>query len=201
MNVTKPERGIFWYIIAHTMHFHGLSSVLLWVLFIFADGKKCQFGTVPVSNSVYHVPSGHMPSMNFNTRNGYVSATQNWLSPQINCHNPQVYAQNWKSPITSDGSEFRLTGNISVCNGCKNKFDKTASPLAFNMKSSGLFLSPAGLPESRYGDAYYHANPACIMKKWPHFNPSLLVITSTILPRLLPQHKSIISSLLGVTLG
>ena len=162
--------------------------------------------TVPGSNSVYNLPGVHMPSMSINTGTGYVSAMQNWLSPHINCHTPQVNAQNWMSPVTSDSSEFRLyfrTGNISVCNGSKNRFDKTASPpndLCIQHEEWRSFLSPTGLPELRYGNAYYHANPACIVKKWPHFNPSLLVIISPILSRLLPQHKSIISSLFGITL-
>jgi len=50
---------------------------------------------------------------------------------------------------------------------------------AFNMKSGGLLcLQQVYQNPCRYGNAYYHAY---ILKKWPHFNPSLLVITSTIL--------------------
>lgn len=31
-------------------------------------------------------------------------------------------------------------------------------------------------PQSRYGNAYYHVNIACIQSQWPLFHPSELII-------------------------
>ena len=61
-----------------------------------------------------------------------------------------------------------------------------------------LYTSPSQ-PESRYGNAYYHANPLCIIRKWPTFLPASLEIPSEIIHLLQPDHKGIISSLFGIT--
>lgn len=54
-------------------------------------------------------------------------------------------------------------------------------------------------PESRFGNAYYHANPSCIIHKWPTFHPGALEIPSDMLHLLKAEHKRIISSLFGIT--
>ena len=132
-------------------------------------------------NPVYNMPNFHMPSMSFN--NAHVSTTQNWLSPLTST------SQNWMFPPTSNGSEFTLcfrTENISVCNGCKNKFQCHPMTCAFDMKNGGLINLQHQVCK----------NPACIICKWPSFHPSHLVIPPALLPRLL-EHKTIISSLFG----
>ena len=116
----------------------------------------------------------------------------------------------FSSPSTSSESnaaEFRLCfriGNISVCNGCRNRFDKTAQPpydLCIQHEEWRNFTSPVShLPDSRFGNAYYHASPACIMARWPLFVPSSLVIPSSILTKLQPSHKSYIHSTFGILL-
>ena len=122
----------------------------------------------------------HQPLMNFNNRGGgnirVHSATQ--------CITPPPYwpagQTNWPSDQSDadvdPSAKFRLcfrTGNISVCNGCRNKFDKKAAPpndLCVQHAEWRTYTSPVtSQPESRYGNAYYHANPSCIIHKWPHF--------------------------------
>jgi len=59
----------------------------------------------------------------------------------------------------------------------------------------------SGLPESRYGNAYYHANPACIINKWPDFCPGFLEVVPAILDKLTDEHKVTVSSLFGINLA
>ena len=91
---------------------------------------------------------------------------------------------------------FRLcfrSGNISVCNGCCNKFDKQTKPpddLCVQHEEWHTYTSPVSkLPESRFGNAYYHAKPCCII------SPRDLTISNEMKSRLLPEHRS---SLFGV---
>ena len=74
---------------------------------------------------------------------------------------------------------FRLcfrTGNISVCNGCRGRFDKHAeSPhnLCVQHEEWRSYTSPVTcLPESRFGNAYYHVHPHCILVRWSNFHPT-----------------------------
>jgi hypothetical protein len=103
------------------------------------------------------------------------------------------------TPSVSNASEFRScfrSGNISVCNGCRNRFDKDAQPpydLCIQHEEWRNFTSPVShLPDSRYGNAYHHASPACIVARWPSFVYSSLVIPATILAQLQPSHKFIL---------
>ena len=104
-------------------------------------------------------------------------------------------------------TNFRLcfrTGNISVCNGCRNKFDKKANPpydICVQHEEWRSYTSPTtNLPDSRFGNAYYHANPACSMSKWPSFHPQSLLISDEVKNQLQADHKSLLSSLFGIYL-
>ncbi len=79
---------------------------------------------------------------------------------QLGCHHIIL------SPLTQ---EFKLcfrTGNISSCNGCRNKFAKKAPPpmdICIQHAEWRSFTSPSTqLPDSRFGNAYYHANIQCV---------------------------------------
>ena len=85
------------------------------------------------------------------------------------------------------------TGNISIYNGCRNKFDKSAKPpndLCVQHEEWRWYTSPVShLPESRFGNAYYHASPHCIQARWPMFYPGSLHIPYDVVSNLLPEHK------------
>ena len=69
----------------------------------------------------------------------------------------------------------------AFCNRCRNKFDKKANPpydICVQHGEWWSYTSPTtNLPNSRFGNAY-HANPACIMSKWPSFHPQSLLISN-----------------------
>lgn len=94
------------------------------------------------------------------------------------------------------------SGNISVCSGCRNKFDRQAHPpndLCVRHEEWRSFVSPTtNLPDSRYGNAYYHVNQACIVSKWPNFIPRSLIITDNVRDCLLPVHKFMLASTFGI---
>ena len=139
------------------------------------------------------------PSMQWNTNRGdiHVQSPTQWNAP---CYMYPAFPSQQTSPEI-----FRLcfrSGNISVCNGCRNKFDKKAKPpddLCVQHEEWRSYTSPVSrLPESRFGNAYYHAKPCCIIARWPTFTPSDIIISDEIRSRLLPEHKTVLSTLFGV---
>lgn len=140
--------------------------------------------------------------INFRTTTGNIHVRASPMQVSMPYH--------FASPSTSsvsDASEFRLcfrTGNISVCNGCRNKFDKNAQPpydLCIQHEEWRNFTSPVShLPESRFGNAYYHASFACIVARWPSFVSASLVIPTCIMSKLQPSHKSYLHSMFGILL-
>lgn len=110
-----------------------------------------------------------------------------------------------QSTSTSDKFEFCFrTGNISVCHGCKNRFDKQARPpldLCIRHSEWRSFTSPVSHQlEARFGNAYYHTNPLCISARWPTFCPHATQIGEEVLNQLLPVHKEFIATYFGITL-
>ena len=109
-----------------------------------------------------------------------VASPQYWYSPSY--------------PVTLEGypqNAFHLcfrSGNISVCNGCRNKFNKQAKPpldLCIRHQEWHSFMSPVlNQPDSRFGNAYYLANPACVLARHATFCPWNLLIAEEVRSRL-----------------
>ena len=150
----------------------------------------------------WYPPLPHPMSMQFNTGLGDISVQSptQWSAPY------------WPYPYTNAStfeSEFRLcfrTGNISVCNRGRNKFDKKSKPpygLCVQHEEWRSYVSPkTNMPESRFGYAFYHTNPACIISKWPYFRPPPPPLIGRLLrctkqtPKV--DHKSFLCSVFGV---
>ena len=111
----------------------------------------------------------------------------------------RFYSTTLPPPLDSMHSKFELcfrSGNISVCNGCKNKFDKNARhplDLVVRHQEWRRYTSPiSSQAESRFGNAYYHTNPGCILARWPSFSCDLIAVSEEVLKRLQQQHKEYI---------
>ena len=110
-------------------------------------------------------------------------------------------------PVTSGGhthNAFHLrfhSGNISVCNGCRNKFNKQAKPpldLCIRHQEWRSFMSPVlNQPDSRFGNVYYHANPACVLARHATFRPW---IADEVCSHLQREHKEYIYCHFGIPL-
>ena len=103
-----------------------------------------------------------------------------------------------------DGT-FRVcfrSGNISICSGCCNKFDKNSLPpddICVQHEEWRSYISPATrLPESRFGNAYYHVSVQCITARWPMFFPGHVIVPVDVQSRLLPQHKLLLFNVFGL---
>ena len=63
-----------------------------------------------------------------------------------------------------------------------------------------IYITRLRATKSRYGNAYYHAIPSCIINKWPDFHPDFLVVLPAVLDKLTDEHKVTVSSLFGIDL-
>lgn len=131
----------------------------------------------------------------WNTHSGDINVYRPALPP----FTPSAFHSTPSMPASN--SAFRLcfrSGNISVCNGCRNRFDKQAeSPynLCVQHEEWRLYTSPVThLPESRFGNAYYHAHPQCIQLKWSNFRPTDLQVPDGLKCHLTTAHKELIQS-------
>lgn len=93
-----------------------------------------------------------------------------------------------------------VSGNISVCHGCKQRYVKDAGPpydLCVKHEEWRTFrLSAATDSQSRFGNVYYHANAPCIRAIWPMWLATSLIVPPD-LP-LEPIHKDFLASHFGI---
>jgi hypothetical protein len=104
-------------------------------------------------------------------------------------------------PLSQDSeSPFELafiSGNISVCRGCRQKYTKPVTPpldLCIRHKEWQEFLGPLGTPQTRYGNVYYHCNIPCIRSRNPEFEPAMLCVHPIIAMQLMPVHTEYLAS-------
>ena len=109
------------------------------------------------------------------------------------------------SPMPPCPSPFILcfiTGNITTCIGCKNRYPKSPQPgydLCIKHQEWRQFMSPStATPQSKFGNAYYHCKLECIWLRWPNFVASDLVVPPEL--QLSSVHKLHISSVFGLNL-
>ena len=96
-------------------------------------------------------------------------------------------------PHPSPFTLWKITGNISVCAGCRNKYPKYPTPpddLCIKHQEWREYM-PTGsqTPQSRFGNAYYHFNPRCVWLRYPEFVPNYLEIPSEICNPLTVPHR------------
>ena len=93
----------------------------------------------------------------------------------------------------SESSLFTLvfiTGNISVCAGCSNRYPKrpTAPYDVCVRHTEWRSFTLDGTPKSKFAPAYYHVNLLCLQKNWSSFHPLNLVIQPEIFQKLTDAH-------------
>ena len=87
----------------------------------------------------------------------------------------------------------KISGNISICAGCRNKYPKHPTPpddLCIRHQEWREYI-PTGsqVPQSRFGNTYYHFSTLCVRMRCPEFVPVLLDIPREILLELDHVHK------------
>ena len=114
-------------------------------------------------------------------------------SPTSSMSMPQPFVP----PMAEDSSPFFLcfiTGNISKCTGCGNKYVKplvAPHDLCVQHREWRYFTSPGHSDQqSKYSPAYYHLNLPCIQKKWPTFKKSDLIIQVEVAAKMTEVHKN-----------
>ena len=85
-----------------------------------------------------------------------------------------------------------ITGNISVCHGCKGNYDKKLVPpnnICLQHEEWNTFTLPgSNEKQSRFGNVYYHCSVSCVMA----VIPSSVVIPVEVRSKLLPEHNHLL---------
>lgn len=145
-------------------------------------------------NPYYNLPYPNQPHCSY------------WTDPyglSFSCRSPA--SEQAIPPMAEEESPFKLcfiTGNISKCAGCGNKYAKPPVPpydLCVQHREWRSFVSGSG-PQSKFSPAYYHVNILCIQKNWPHFDPSHLEIPREVPAKLTDIHIHFLRSI-GVNIN
>ena len=75
----------------------------------------------------------------------------------------------------------KISGNISVCAGCHNKYSKSAmapDDMCIRHQEWREYRASGSLtPQSRFSNVYYHFNVQCVWLRCPWFDPSQLEVS------------------------
>ena len=135
---------------------------------------------------VYSMPGGGWPYGHYPCTSGFTSATSS--SPPITPFTPFTLC--------------KISGNISVCSGCRNKYNKNSVPpddMCIRHQEWREYTPPGSqVPQGRFGNVYYHFNVHCVWLHCSSFNPSQLEIPPDIIPLLEGSHKARLSAMFGI---
>ena len=94
-----------------------------------------------------------------------------------------------------------VTGNISVCYGCRQRYSKPCQPphdLCVRHKEWREFFAPGSVTaQTRFGNVYYHCNTPCIQARCPFFTSDMLEVTAFMAAQLLPAHTEYLATHMG----
>ena len=93
-----------------------------------------------------------------------------------------------------------ISGNISVCIGCKNKYPKSPKPpqdLCIRHEEWRQFTPPnSSTLQSKFGNVYYHCRKECVWMRCPYFTSNDLQIPPEI--ELTSIHKEMLLAEFGL---
>ena len=83
-------------------------------------------------------------------------------------------------PPPSPFTLCKISGNISICAGCRNKYSKHPTPpddlCIRHQEWREYFPTGSQTPQSRFGNTYYHFSTRCVKMRCPGFDPVSLEI-------------------------
>lgn len=95
-----------------------------------------------------------------------------------------------------------ITGNISSCFGCKNKYKKPLEPpndLCIQHQDWREYIAPSSsTPQRKFSNVYYHCRPQCIQLNNCYFIPSELQIPDSCILKLNEVHKRYLQEQFGL---
>lgn len=120
-------------------------------------------------------------------------------------HCPPTINSTNTDPTSNGMYPFRvhfISGNISVCNGCKGRYRPLGAPYDICLQhEEWRVFTPQGLSrqQSRFGNVYYHCSVPCVQAVWPSFVPCSVVVPHEMKACLQPEHIDWLFVNFGVT--
>ena len=97
-----------------------------------------------------------------------------------------------------------ISGNISICIGCKNKYPKSPKPpqdLCIRHEEWRQFTPPnSSTPQSKFGNVYYHCRKECIWMRCPYFTSNDVQLPPEVVCNLTATHKQMLLTEFGLAI-
>ena len=155
-------------------------------------GNKSNYQKKKVSPTLSRTPISSMLSRSSDTGGHGVSVPS---CPPLLVH---VSPQSVSPPSVEPFELCFISGNISVCYGCRQKYPKPCvapNDLCVKHREWREFFPPgSATPQSRFGNCYYHCNVPCIQAKCPFFKTSMLKISAQVAVQLMPVHTEYLAT-------
>ena len=94
----------------------------------------------------------------------------------------------------------QITGNISVCVGCRNKYNKNNDDMCIRHQEWCEYTPPGQAVSHRFANVYYHFSVQCVWLRCPWFIPTQLEVPPEIMTSLGTAHKSKLTKEFGIVL-
>ena len=88
-----------------------------------------------------------------------------------------------------------ISGNVSICQGCLRKYPKPPDPphdIVIQHEEWRNFVA-GGIPQTRFGNAYYHASVQCVQLRWSMFMAYQLQIPESVFTQLNERHRQLLT--------
>jgi len=159
---------------------------------------------------VYNTPTVYGQSVNSTPYPWYPFCSSPMLFPSLY---PPMPTSAYVSPTMSPGEidptssgmyPFRvhfISGNISVCNGCKGRYRPLGAPYDICLQhEEWRTFTPQGSSKQQiqFGNVYYHCSVPCVRVVWPSFIPQSVVVPLELKASLQPEHLNWLFANFGV---
>ena len=180
--------------------------------------QSSQYCPTPDTRS-YTAPSA-FPPLNSYPYTSVPSSCPWWQASYVNNGNQtlqQFHSAGYSSPLPmppslphNAGMIFHvrfISGNISICYGCRNKYSKKPCPpdnLCLQTEEWREYTpqgghSAAPQTRSRWANTYYHLSVTCVQLRWPFLDPqSQVVVEDNIRSQLMDCHRNLLQTQLGL---
>ena len=132
-------------------------------------------------------PRPHTPVSHSFFEYNYSTPVRASFTPPTHAIAMPSFEGNYASSPLSNSDPFilcKISGNIKVCAGCRNKYPKSPSPphdmCIKHQEWREYFPEGTKVSKYRFGNAYYHFNSSCVKLRHPQFAPHHLQVPTNL---------------------
>ena len=114
---------------------------------------------------------------------------QRWSQPHPAQPHPNQPHPSYNSAPLTPSTLCEITGNISVCIGCRNKYNKNHEDMCIRHQERHEYTPPGQAVSHLFSNVYYYFNVQCVWLRCLWFDPTQLEIPHEVLTSQGMEHK------------